>query len=362
MQCNPLTLASRSLPLYAKGMNTRQSTDFLYGVNLGGWLVAEKWMTPSVFAKCEAGDEYTLVQTDRGRRQLATHHRVFIQESDIEWLASHGINALRVPVGYWLFDGVYDDGIAGEASIDYLDAVVAWAEKYQMRVLIDLHAAPGSQNGHDHSGRTGKAAWYRSAQHRKKTLEVLVQIAERYREHGAVWGIELLNEPRMGLFQMKLRAFYRQAYAAIRAAGRPGLVVVFHDAFTPRLMSGALWSYDPSFPVMMDIHWYQFLDIWRRVRPREWYFGFVSRRGRMLERVRQRHGVIVGEWSAVLSHEFLRGTDEETRTIWQREHVARQLAAYSMLDGWFYWSYKTEGEGEWNFRSMVEQGLLRLDR
>ncbi len=357
-----LTLASCPLPLYAKGMNVRQSTDFLYGVNLGGWLVAEKWMTPRLFAGIEAHDEYTLVQSKQGREQLAAHHRTFIQESDIEWLKDHGVNAIRVPVGYWVFDGVYDDEVEGEPTVDYLDTVIDWAEKHGLRVLIDLHAAPGSQNGHDHSGRVGKAMWYRSAQHRKKTLDVLAGIAERYHERETVWGIELLNEPRMGLFQVKLRAFYRQAYAAIRAVGRPGLVVVFHDAFTPRLMSGALWSYDPKFPVMMDVHWYQFLDVWRRVRPRAWYFGFVSRRGRLLERIRPRHGVIVGEWSAVLSHEFLHGTDEATRLAWQREHVARQLAAYSMLDGWFYWSYKTEGEGEWNFRSMVEQGFLRLDR
>ena len=27
---------------------------------------------------------------------------------------------------------------------------------------------------------------------------------------------------------------------------------------------------------------------------------------------------------------------------------------------WFYWNYKTEGRGIWNFRSLVEDGFLEL--
>ena len=33
------------------------------GVNLGGWLALEKWITPSLYAGVQAEDEYTLCQT-----------------------------------------------------------------------------------------------------------------------------------------------------------------------------------------------------------------------------------------------------------------------------------------------------------
>lgn len=36
--------------------------DFIKGVNLGGWLLLERWMSPSLFAGTDAVDEYTLMQ------------------------------------------------------------------------------------------------------------------------------------------------------------------------------------------------------------------------------------------------------------------------------------------------------------
>lgn len=32
----------------------------------------------------------------------------------------------------------------------------AWARKYGLRVNVDLHALPGSQNGYNHSGKQGQ--------------------------------------------------------------------------------------------------------------------------------------------------------------------------------------------------------------
>lgn len=341
-------------------MNRRR--EFLYGVNLGGWLVAERWMTPRVFAGSDAEDEYTLAMAAKGREQLKRHHMSFIKKADIRWLAEHHVNALRVPIGYWVFDGIYGDGVEGEPTIGYLDKVIAWAREYNMKVLIDFHAAPGSQNGHDHSGRVGKAAWFRRKEHRQQTIDMLVRLAKRYQENETVWGIELLNEPKGGIFNVTLRRFYVQAYEAIIAVARPGLVIVFHDAFSPRLMNGALWGHDKRFPVMMDTHWYQFADPLRRVRPRAWYFRLVRAHGRLAVRLERRQPQIIGEWSAVLGEQFLRDVSDEEREQLLRQHLARQLAAYTHTAGWFYWSYKTHDKGPWSLRWVIEQGWLRIGK
>ena len=37
--------------------------DFIQGVNLGNWLVLEKWMSPQTFAGSDADDEYYLPRT-----------------------------------------------------------------------------------------------------------------------------------------------------------------------------------------------------------------------------------------------------------------------------------------------------------
>ena len=33
--------------------------------------------------------------------------------------------------------------------------LVKWAEELELKVILDLHGAPGSQNGFDNSGRMG---------------------------------------------------------------------------------------------------------------------------------------------------------------------------------------------------------------
>ena len=341
-------------------MNERN--EFLHGVNLGGWLVAERWMTPRLFKGTDAEDEYSLVRELAGRERLAKHHKSFIKKADIRWLAEHHINALRIPVGYWIFDGLYDTDVQGESTIAYLDQAIKWAGEYNMKVLIDLHGAPGGQNGRDHSGRRGRVQWFRRREYRDKTIDILTALAERYHDTEVVWGIELVNEPRHGLFQYKLRRFYAQAYEAIIKVARPGLTVVFHDAFSPRLMNGALWGHDRRFPVIMDSHWYQFTDLFRRVRPRWGYFRLVTAHGRLAHRLTRRQPQVIGEWSVVLSEEFLRGLDDEQREFLQRKHLARQLAAYTHTAGWFYWSYKVEDGGLWSLRWLIEHGWLRVGK
>jgi glucan 1,3-beta-glucosidase len=49
----------------------------------------------------------------------------------------------------------------------------------------------------------------------------------------------------------------------------------------------------------------------------------------------------------------------EHKQLFQR-YVASQLEQYEEFAGWFYWSYKTERPGQWHFRSMLEQGLIKL--
>ena len=56
----------------------------LRGVNLGNWLLLEKWMRPSLFEGTSAKDEYTLCEVlgpAAGARMLR-HRDTFIQEED----------------------------------------------------------------------------------------------------------------------------------------------------------------------------------------------------------------------------------------------------------------------------------------
>ena len=84
--------------------------EIVRGVNLGGWLVTEPWITPSLYEPYEhlgVVDEYTLCQklgTNRCRQILQQHWSTFVTENDIKEIKEAGLNHVRVPIGYWAFD------------------------------------------------------------------------------------------------------------------------------------------------------------------------------------------------------------------------------------------------------------------
>lgn len=41
----------------------------------------------------------------------------------------------------------------------YFTRAISWARKYGIRILLDYHALPGSQNGWNHSGKSGQINW-----------------------------------------------------------------------------------------------------------------------------------------------------------------------------------------------------------
>lgn len=81
----------------------------LRGVNLGGWLVIEKWMTPSLLEGLKATDEtsFCIDLATNAERVLKNHWDTFITSEDFAWLAKTGINAVRIPIGHWIFGPDY---------------------------------------------------------------------------------------------------------------------------------------------------------------------------------------------------------------------------------------------------------------
>lgn len=73
------------------------------GVNFGGWLVLERFITPSIFKDTEVKDEYSLsLLGEKYRARIRKHHKNFITEADFKWL-SQRVELIRIPVGYWIF-------------------------------------------------------------------------------------------------------------------------------------------------------------------------------------------------------------------------------------------------------------------
>jgi hypothetical protein len=70
----------------------------------------------------------------------------------------------------------------------------------------------------------------------------------------------------------------------------------------------------------------------------------------LLRALRLMQPVMVGEWSAMLP---IRLSAEDTTA-----YVKAQLKAFDSTMAQFYWTYKGESPGRWNYRHMVESGQI----
>ena len=299
------------------------------GVNLGNWLVLERWMEPELFRGTDAEDETwlrRLLPAKELERRLKEHRESWITEADLKWIAGQGLNLVRIPVPWFLFG----DRAPYESCVEYLDRAFLWAERYGLKVLIDLHTTPGNQNGYDNGGLVGVCRWHRDPEEVEYVLTVLTRLGERYGNREGLFGIEVLNEPiswlvyhtapttgrardreesrGSGHVPLKfLRTFYLEAYRRLREVMPEDKAVVFHDGF--RLTAwNAFFRRGGMKNVYLDTHQYiwameMFLPLHRPFV----YRMFLRHAERQIRKVQKAVPVLVGEWCICTRHaSFLR--------------------------------------------------------
>jgi glucan 1,3-beta-glucosidase len=356
------------------------------GVNLGNWLVLEKWMSPKLFDGTEAEDEFYLcsdLDEIAKRERLKVHRDSYITERDFAYIAHQGLDAVRIPVPFFTFG---DHG-PNVGCVEYLDLAFDWAEKYTIKILIDLHTVPDSQNGFDNGGICGVCKWHKNPAHVEFALSVLEQLTIRYRGHSALWGIEVLNEPispelwdtidvpkrypprdpehARGSEPVPtsfLKDFYTEAYRRIRAQSED-VTVVFHDGFRIREW-GDFFTSSEFERIVVDTHLYLMEYLWRTGNDYlEAYIRHIQKEfGPTVSEMSARFPVIVGEWCVDTTSAKPAALNREERAVYYRKLADAQLAAWERAEGWFYWSYKLLVEGSthdgWDMGKSIELGYL----
>ncbi|KAG0152496.1 hypothetical protein CROQUDRAFT_35311 [Cronartium quercuum f. sp. fusiforme G11] len=227
------------------------SANRILGVNLGGWLVLEPFISPSVFEPFldvkdlpAVVDEWTL--SVRLGSQLAEtverHYQTFITEQDFAEIASAGLNWVRIPVAWWMIETWPGEPFLAGVSWKYFLKAVGWARKYGLRINLDLHAVPGSQNGWNHSGRMGQVGFLHglmgvaSSQRTLNYIRVLAEFMSRNEYKNVIPMFSVLNEaylPDIG--SDALRRWYYQVYQLLRKIGGTGEgkgpFMAIHDGF-----------------------------------------------------------------------------------------------------------------------------------
>lgn len=166
-------------------------------------------MTPSLFV-CAADDQLSELDiasgwgsTDGARSILEQHWDTYINETDFQYLASIGINTVRLPIGYWNLgpDFCQDTPYASVADVyqnswPRIVRTINMAASVGIGVLVDLHGAPGSQNGQQHSGISdGATNLFDNRNYINQTIAVLTYLMQELAWVTNVVGIQVLNEP-----------------------------------------------------------------------------------------------------------------------------------------------------------------------
>lgn len=368
---------------------------YVKGVNLGNWLVLEKWMSPGLFAGTTAEDEYylpTQLPPEVYEARIKTHRSEYITERDFATIKNIGLNAVRIPVPYFIFG----DRPPFIGCIEELDRAFAWAEKYGMKILIDLHTAPMSQNGFDNGGLSGVCRWAQLPEEVEFELNVLEKLAERYGKREGLLGITPINEPctertwevlgvqrRYPPVDPKLaegsapitmdflKEFYKNAYARIRRHMDEDKYVVFHDGFELKAWKEFFAEQDFR-NIVLDTHMYLMVaELDGCEQTVEGYRKYIEEHfAKDIAEVQEYVDVICGEWC--LFNSYAVGTDtkggqtvlngmdfsenKETMDAEAKKQIYLQIAeaqldAWKRGSGYFYWSYKllldTVNEPNW---------------
>jgi aryl-phospho-beta-D-glucosidase BglC (GH1 family) len=190
----------------------------LRGVNLGGWLMIEPYMTPVA----DVVDDFTMHDTltrrfgaSTAEQLVATYQKAWMQTADLDAIAALGMNAVRVPITY--FNVQNADGSIRADAFERLDWVVAEAWKRCIYVVFDLHGAWGSAAGWASSGKVGAAELWTVEENKKRSVALWEAIAAHFRGNAGVAGYDLVNEPNGAASDQERWALQDRMYKAVRA-------------------------------------------------------------------------------------------------------------------------------------------------
>ena len=201
----------------------------LHGFNLGGWLFQESWMNPTLVNDPAATGgtrgayqpEIDAILTERFGRAVKNQlvrdfQNAWITTVDLDNLAAHGVNLLRVPFSYLTL--MEEDGTwkPDAEAFDRLDWIVAQAWARGIYCILDFHNAQGGQ---------GEAGFWSNTLYQDRAVQIWQKVATRYVGNPAVAGYDLLNEP-MGASGSTQWNFVDRCYDAVRAIDPDHLVFI----------------------------------------------------------------------------------------------------------------------------------------
>ncbi|OAX78320.1 hypothetical protein ACJ72_07374 [Emergomyces africanus] len=398
------------------------------GVNVGGWLSLEPFITPSFFTgysfRDNIVDEYTLSKklAPNAAQYLEKHYATFINEQSFREIRDAGLDHVRIPYSYWLVKIYDDDPYVERVGWRYLLRAIEYCRKYGLRVKLDMHGAPGSQNGWNHSGRQGSIGWLEGTDGSKngdRAHEIHEQLAtffaqERYKNVVTIYG--LVNEPMMLKLDVEtIINWNTKAISIIRKSGLKDAKIAFADGFL-NLEKWKTMMQDIDDNLMLDTHQYTVFNTGQIGLPHREKLNFVCESWVKLISKSNTKGTgwgptISGEWSQADTDcaKFLNNVNVGSRWLGTMDHpqakdqvmkphcptqwpaddpavqgppcscnqanddpskysasykkylqlyAEAQMYAFEKGYGWFYWTWQTETAVQWSYKKGLDAGIL----
>lgn len=140
----------------------KQVTGYMHGVNFGGWMSHEM--------------------------HKEEHIARFITEADFEKVAAWGVDHVRIPVDFEVFEPTADG--SEPVGYVYLDKALAWCRKYGINMILDLHKA----KGFSYESMYNESGLFENADLQENFCRQWEDFARRYACDDNAVAFELLNE------------------------------------------------------------------------------------------------------------------------------------------------------------------------
>jgi Endoglucanase len=321
------------------------------GVNAGGWLSREGWMTPFSNNDELTGDSYydrlmyeTLVERF-GQSKAYELEAVYLDnwwtEIDFDNIKAMGFNHIRLGFTYMNFYYL-PDLTWRDDGFERMDWFVDECAERGLYVVLDMHGAFGSQNGQHHSGDTTQAALFTSEDNMKKTEELWVKIAEHYKSNPWILAYDLLNEPegdlRKGNTDEREWNYFDRLYDAIRAVDANHIIMMEACWEISNLPKPTTYGWEN---VVYQIHVYNW--DWIGLSTEEFW---LAKKFTFIALDNYNVPMYVGEWNA----------------FGEEADWTAALNVYEQYNiGWCVWTYKTTGGGSWSVYGGNSAGVVNIE-
>ncbi|WP_343689406.1 cellulase family glycosylhydrolase [Chitinophaga sp.] len=370
LACLKLTPASAQLSrLHADGkriVNASGQEVILKGVGLGAWLLQEGYMMK------EGGDGpqwsvkkylYDQGQTDAQVEAFYQSWRNnFITKADIDYIASLGFNCVRLPMHYELFLTtaqraerlkVIRANASASAVSTYIsaltnwynsntlftdtntegfrlaDSLLKWTAANRMYVILDLHAAPGSQ-GLDHNINDGFVGndLYNQAIYGNMTVRLWQALSRKYSSNDGVAFYDLINEPHKVPSNSTIHDMFERLINAVRAEGDTHLLMVEGNGYGNNYGSMQPYTFTNPANLVYNSHRY-------------WNSTDVTAGNSDPNQISDLANIVA--WRNTYNVPVWVGETGENNNDWLAANIA---AMNSIGVGWCHWTYKRFTAGE----------------